>query len=244
MAETLTIEVDEKGQIGTLPDPLQKFLDTRIKEAYRKGAEKVETELKHKLRSEADEERIKLLESENSRFKELEAKRKGDHEEAKKLAEERHAAELRDREDKLAAKDAELSRRHERLRAMLGAEIRAAATAAGARDESLPELQKLLGADLDLDATTLEGFVKDADGKPLEKDGKRVSIEFHVAQYLADHPHHLKTGRGKGGSAPGGQSLRGGTVVTDKDAAIAAAASNPSAVNVNNAIRSIRKQAS
>lgn len=245
MADTLTIELDEKGNIGTLPEKVQTFLDTRINDAFKRGAEKVEKELKPRLRSEVDEERLKTLESENSRFKEAEAKRKGEHEEAKKIAEERHAAELKEREDKLTAKEQEIARRDERLRAMLKSEVRAAAAAAGARTESLPELEKLLGAELDLDPTSLEPFVKGAEGKPkTDKDGKPITIEGFVTQYLADHPHHLNGKRGQHGKAGGGATLRGSQLQTDdKETALAAVEEEPTAQNQNAAIAAIRRKA-
>jgi hypothetical protein len=242
MAE-ITIEVDDKGNIGTLPDPVQKFLDKKINDAHRRGAESAEEKLRPRLRSEVDEERLKTLEAENSRFKEAELKRKGEQEEAKKLADERHAAELKDREEKLAAKDSEITRRQDRLRSMLKTEVRAAAVAAGARAESLAELEKLLGAELDLDAQTLEPFVKGQDGKPAtDKDGKPQTIEGFVTQYLADHPHHFGRTPGKSGRATGGATFHG-AVAGDKESALAAAQVNPNAVNVNAAIRSIRKPA-
>lgn len=243
MAETLTVELDDKGNIGKLPEPLQKFLDTRINESFRKGAEKVEAELKPRLRSEVDDEKLKSLEAENLRYKEAEAKRKGDHEEAKKLAEERHAADLKDRDDKLTAKDAEITRRDTRLRSMLGTEIKSAAVAAGARDESLPELMKLLGADLDLDPQTLEPFVKGADGKPATgKDGKAITVEGYVQQYLADHPHHLKRTPGRPGGAQGGQSMRGGKGASEVEQATEALAKNPNVSNLTAAVRASRQR--
>lgn len=241
--EKIEVELDDKGNIGTLPEPLQKFLDSRIKDAFGKGAKKVEDELKPRLRSEADEERLKALAEENSRFKEEEAKRKGEHEEAKKIAEDRHAAALKDREDKLTAKEQEIARRDSRLRAMLGTDIKAAAVAAGARDESIAELVKLLGAELDLDPESLEPFVKDKDGKPAkDKDGKAITVEGLVTQYLADHPHHFKRPASRTGGAQGGATMRGtpANVGTDKDQAIAAVEENPSAQNVNNALARIR----
>jgi hypothetical protein len=244
MAE-ITIEIDEKGNIGKLPEPVQKFLDQRINEAFGKGAKKVEEELKPKLRSEADEERLKLLAEENSRFKEEEARRKGEHEQAQKINDERVAAALKDRDDKLTAKEQEIVRRDDRLRKMLGSEIKSAAVAAGARDESLPELMKLLGADLDLDPTSLEPFVKGADGKPATgKDGKAIAIEGYVQQYLADHPHHLKRTPGRSGNASGGATLRGVKGGGEVEETQAALAQNPNFHTLTAAVRASRTRAS
>lgn len=245
MAETLTVELDEKGNIGKLPDALQKFLDTKINDAFGRGAKKVEEELKGKLADPAQLERLKLLDDENSRLKEAEARANKNFEEANRLAQERHDKALADKDGALTAKEQEIARRDARLRASLGSEIKAAATAAGARDASLPELVKLLGADVDLDPTTLDAFVKGPDGKPATgKDGKPVTIEGFVQQYLADNPHHLNTTRGRSGKASGGLHLRGGQVDADKESAIEAAQDNPSAKNVTTAIGAIRKKTS
>jgi F0F1-type ATP synthase membrane subunit b/b' len=241
MAE-LTIEVDDKGNIGTLPEPVQKFLDSKINDAFKRGAAKVEQDLKDRIADPAEKERLKLLEEENSRFKEAKAKADKDYETAEKIKEERHLAALKEREEKLSQTQQEIARRDTRLRASLGSEIKAAATAAGARDASLPELVKLLGADLDLDPTTLEAFVKGTDGKPkTDKAGQPVSIEGFVQQYLADNPHHLNSARGKSGRATGGASMQGLTAEPgSKDEALAVALDNPTARNVSAAIGRIR----
>lgn len=239
MGEKLEIEIDDTGNIGALPDALQRAFDRKVTESVKKAEEN----LKAKLTVDpAEKERLKLLEEENSRFREEQAKAAKDYEAAEKIREERHAASLKEREDKLTASQQEIARRDSRLRSMLGSEVRAAAAAAGARDESLPELVTLIGHALDLDPETLEPFVKGAEGKPLEKDGKRVSIDAHVQQYLADHPHHLKGHRGKSGNAQGGATLRG-AAVGDGDP-IAAAEEMPSTKNVTAAIGAVRKRAS
>jgi hypothetical protein len=139
----------------------------------------------------------------------------------------------------------EVARRDARLRTMLGSEIRAAAVAAGARDESLPELVKLLGADLDLDAD-LQAFVKGEDGKArTDKDGKAVSIEGFVTQYLAAHPHHLRKAGGVPGRSSDGASFRR-SAPTGADAAVddamAAVAANPSTRVLAGAVRAIRSR--
>lgn len=244
MAE-LTIEIDEQGNIGKLPEPVQKFFDKGFNEAFKKGAAKVEAELKEKLADPAERERLKLLEQENAKFREEKALAEKNYDEARRLQEERLAKALAEKDEHVKAKDQEIARRDTRLRSMLGAEIRAAAVAAGARDESIPELVKLLGADLDLDAD-LNPFVKGEDGKPREKDGKRVAVEGWVTEYLAAHPHHLKGGRSTPGRATGGATYRqtpGSAADAEREGALAAVADNPSPRTIAAAVRSIRQRA-
>ena len=238
------VEVADDGSIGALPEPFQKEFDRKVSDAVTKAQKNLEAKFAGQLADPAEKERLKMLSDENSRLKEAEARAAKNFEEADRLKEERHAAALKEREDKLTSKDSEIVRRDSRLRSMLGSEIRAAATAAGARDESLPELVTILGFQLDLDGDSLEPFIKGADGKPLEKDGKRVPIEAHVQQYLVDHPHHFNATRGKSGRASGGATLRGHGVHGETDAAIAAAAENPNPKNVTSTISAIRKKAS
>mgnify|MGYP001559356587 CR=1 FL=1 len=244
MAE-LTVEVDDKGNIGTLPDALQKFLDKQINESFRRGASKVEAEMKDKLADPAEKERLKLLEDENHRYKEEKALAEKNWEEAARLKEERHTKALADRDAIAVTTQAEIARRDVRLRAMLGAEIQAAAVTAGARLESTVELQKLLGADLDLDAM-LQPFVKGADGKPvLATDGTPQTIQGYVTQYLADHPHHLQSTRGTSGRAAGGASLRGLPATgadADVERALATVEDQPSGANLAGAIGAMRRR--
>lgn len=239
MAEVVNVEIDDAGNVTTLPEPLQKLFDARLKDAFKRGAEKVEKELVGKIPDAAERERLKLLEQENARFKEERALAEKNYEEARRLQEERLSKIAAEKDEHLKAKEAEIAKRDDRLKRMLGAEIRAAAVAAGARDESLPELQQLLGAGLALDAD-LEPYVVGSDGKPLEKDGKRVSIEGFVTQYLADHPHHLRRASVTPAKAAGGVSYRGGAQPTAKAEALEALRVDPSVTNIAKTLRTLR----
>lgn len=245
MAE-VTIEIDDQGNIGTLPEPVQKFFDTKFKAAFKEGASKAEKEFAGKVADPAERERLKLLEAENARFKEEKALADKNYEEARRLQEERLSKIAAEKDEAIQARDAEIARRTDRLKSMLGSEIRAAAVAAGAREESLPELEKLLGADLDLD-TDLRPYVKGADGKPAEKDGKPITIEGFVTQYLVDHPHHLRGSRGTPGRSTDGVSFRRAPAsaadVAVEDS-LAAVATNPSTKTIAGAMRAIRSRAS
>lgn len=204
----LEIEIGEDGKVGTLPEPLQKFFDTKFDEAFGKGKAKAAEEAKGQG-DPVTAEKLKAAELENSKLKEAEALRTKNYEEAERLRNERHANELKERDEKVTKASAEVTRHTERIRELTRNEVRIAAVAAGARQESLDELAVLLGSRIGLD-DALQAFVTDAKdaGKPLlDKDGKAVSIEGFVTQYLADHPHHKAAPGGRGGGAPGGRSL-------------------------------------
>ena len=244
MPDTLTIEVDEQGKWGTLPEPLQRFVDRAVAEAYKRGAEKTEARLSDRVVDPAERERLKQTEADNQLLREEIATRDKNFEEAARLREERFQKSLSDAESRVTMAAQEIERRTARLKDMLGAEIRAAAVAAGAREESLAELSKLLGADVDLD-TNLEPFVRAADGSPREQDGKPMSIQGLVSEYLATHPHHLKGGRSTAGRAQGGVALRQamGQTTDAADDAFAAVAENPSTRNIGGVIKTIRARA-
>jgi hypothetical protein len=243
MAE-VTVQIDEQGKFGTLPEPLQQFVDRAIRDAYKSGAEKAEQRLADRVVDPAERERLMQTEQDNRLLREEIATRDKNFEEAARLREERFQKTLTDAEARVAAASQEIERRTSRLKDMLGAEIRAAAVAAGAREESLPELSKLLGADVDLD-TDLRPFVRASDGSAREQDGKPMSIEGLVREYLASHPHHLKGGRSTSGRAQGGVAVRQamGQVSDAHDDAFAAVAENPTVRNVGAAIRSMRARA-
>ena len=244
MPEPITVEVDEHGNIGPLPEVLQARLDKAINDAFWRGAHKVEREMSSRGIDPAERERLKQAEADANLLREEIATRDKNFEEAARLREERFQRELDQREQALKSKETEIGRRDARLRGMLGAEIRAAAVAAGARDESLSELSKLLGADIDLDAD-LNPVVKDANGEPRLSDGKPVTIEGLVKEYLAAHPHHLKGGRSTSGRAQGGVAMNRamGQVADAHDEAFAAVAENPTTRTVGSAIRSMRQRA-
>lgn len=244
MADPIVIEVDEQGNIGTLPEPVQAFVNKAINEAFKRGAQKVEREMSSRAIDPAERERLLQAQADANLLREEIATRDKNFEEAARLREERFQRELDQREQALKSKETEIGRRDARLRGMLGAEIRAAAVAAGAREESLPELQKLLGADLDLDEN-LEPFVKGEGNAPkLDKDGKPVSIEGLVREYLASHPHHLRGGQSQSGRAQGGASIgRSVAAPSPADEAVERLAADPSLRNLTAAVRNVRLRA-
>lgn len=244
MPDPIVIEVDEQGNIGTLPEPVQAFVNKAINEAFKRGAQKVEREMSSRAIDPAERERLLQAQADANLLREEIATRDKNFEEAARLREERFQRELDQREQALKSKETEIGRRDARLRGMLGAEIRAAAVAAGAREESLPELQKLLGADLDLDEH-LEPFVKGEGNAPkLDKDGKPVSIEGLVREYLASHPHHLRGGQSQSGRAQGGASIgRSVAAPSPADEAVERLAADPSLRNLTAAVRNVRLRA-
>ena len=240
----IELEVGEDGSIAKVPEPVQKLID----KAFGKAKAEALDEARKASANPVELERIKSIESENSRLKEAEAKRKGENAEAEKIRNERHAAELADRDDKLKRAADEVSRRTQRLTELVSKEIRAVAMAAGARKESLDELEVLLGGRIGLD-DALQVFVKDAKdvGKAaLDKDGKPVGVEGFVTQYLTDHPHHKAKPDGRGGGAGGGRSLSGSSLTgleADKAADLEEVARNPNVNNVARAFARIGKSA-
>jgi hypothetical protein len=198
------IDVTDDGKIGTLPEPVQKFVDGLIGDAHKRAYEKAAAEAKRQGYDPVERERLTQLEAEKKAREIADLERDKKYEEAQKLRDERHQKDL-------AAKDEAINQREARIRKGLRADIRAAALRHGAREESLDELALILSGDLDLDSD-LEPYVKGTDGKPAaSQDGKPVSIEGHVNAYLDTHPHHRKAPAGQGGGARGGASFAGAT---------------------------------
>lgn len=244
----IEVEIGDDGAIGTLPDELQKFLDKKINRAYSDGADKALKALKENAKPDPVEvERAKTLEIEVSKLKEAEAIREKRYEDAQAEAKKRHDAELAEKAAALEAKDAEVKRRTDRINELARKEIRAVALAQGARKESLDELELILGSSIGLD-DALQVFVKDTQdaGKGrLDKDGKAVTIEGFVAQYLTDHPHHKSAATGRGGGASGGRSLSGASltgVEAEKAAVLDEVAKNPTVANIARAFAQAGKR--
>lgn len=199
------IEVGENGEIGTLPEPLQKFLNKQIDQAYQKGADKAEKRLGALAVDPKELERLRTIEKEAEDTRLQLAERDKDWKTAQEIRDKRHADELE--KERLAH-----GKTKTKVRELVGKSIRAAAVEAGARAESLDELERLIGADVDLDAD-LNPFIKGADGTPLTTDkGEAVTLEGYVSDYLAKKPHHKAGTPVKGGKAPGGAAMRGSPV--------------------------------
>lgn len=240
------IEIGDDGKIGTLPEPLQKFVNDKFDEAFGKGKAKAATDAQAQITAAVEQarkeerekagkpsdqaaiEKAKNLEIELSKLKEEDAVRAKDFAEAQRLREERHANELKDREKALADLDAgrkaEVHKYAARLRETVDADIRFEAARAGTRDDSMDEVGELLTKFVDVDAETLKPVVnvaafkvKFADSK-LGDDGKPVAIEGLVAEYLSRKPHHKAPVKGTGGGARGGFSTTGtGTKAKDPE---------------------------
>ncbi len=206
---TVEIEIGENGEIGKLPEDIQKFLDKRINDAYQKGADKAEARFKSLIVDPKEIERLRTVEkeAEDQRIALLERDKK--YEEAQQIRDKRH-------NDALKAEQDAHGKTKTKIRELVGKSVRAAAVEAGARAESLDELERLIGADVDLD-DELNPFIKGKDGNALaDKDGNRIGIEGYVADYLERKPHHKAAPPAKGGKAPGGASLRGPTPPTNE----------------------------
>ena len=234
----LEIDVDDNtGRVarinGELPDPVQRLYD----EAYGKGAEKAAREAKGQIESgiKAEleklkagngatdvltQEKIKSLETELSRHREADALRESCHADALKEVESRFERDKSEVVNKLTAAEQAIQARTERIRQYATDRIGTEALKAGAREESVDELQAILGRRVALD-DNLEPFVTDptdpskpamedvTDPKTQKVDRKPVTIQSLVAAYLAEKPHHRSTGHGRSMAARGGQSLNG-----------------------------------
>jgi hypothetical protein len=245
---TIEIEVADDGSIAKIPEPVQKLID----KAYGKARAEATDESARNMKAEIDKlkkagelsaverEKLKTLESDHSTLSEQLARAKNDHIEADRIRTERHTKELADRDGKIAEGKAEVDKRTERVRQLVVKELSAIAMAEGARKESLPELEVLLGSRVGLD-DALQAFVRDAKdaGKPaLDADGKSpLTLEGFVKQYLADHPHHKAPVSGRGGGARGGGSTQAAGATGEKAQALADLERNPTVGGIAAALR-------
>ncbi len=240
---TIEIEVGDDGAPKSVPEPFQKLID----KAFGQGQAKAADELRKTHKPDPVEiERAKTLEIEVSKLKEAEAIREKRYEDAQAEATKRHQAALDDERKSADVLKADIAKRTTRIQELVRKDIRAAALEAGARKESLHELEKLLGDAVGLD-DALQPFVKGKDaGQPLlDKDGKAVTVEGYVASYLADNPHHKAAPGGRGGGAPGGRSLSGQHLTgadAEKAEAFERVAANPTIQNVASAFSRIGKR--
>src|SRR5262245_21795267 len=216
------IEIDDKGEfVGELDAAftavLEKVKSASHGEGYGKGAQKAAEEAKGQIEAAIKAEKAKL-EAEQPLLK---AKWDGIDQENKHLRtqldttvtenrkrmtelSESHATELTQRMEALA-------KRNDKIKGLVNQNLRSLAAQAGAREESLTELEVILQHRIGYDEH-MEPFVIAEDGKGPAKTaaGNPLGIDVFVKQYLDNHTHHRKPAPGRGGDARGGASLRGG----------------------------------
>lgn len=224
------VDIDDKGEfVGQLPTELDAIL-TKIKsashgEGFGKGAQKAAEEAKQQIASAIAAEKAKLeamaplerekwqgIDEQNKALKgQLETTLSESRKQMTSTAE-THALEL-------TRKAEAVQKRNLKIQALVTANLRSLAASAGARDESLSELEVILQHRIGFD-DDMEPFVKGEDGTPAKTTaGNPLPIDAFVKQYLDNHPHHRKPVAGRGGNAPGGSSLRHGGTTTTLDSA-------------------------
>lgn len=222
------LEIDDKGEfIGQLPTEfstvLEKIKSTAHGEGYGKGNQKAVEEAKAQIESAIKAEKLKLEASmplEKAKWDEIDQQNKHLKTQLEQLAtesrkrsterEEAHATELTQRMQKMAIRDT-------KIRNLVNGQLRVLAAAAGARDESLSELEVILQHRIGYD-DDMEPFVKTEDGKEVAKTaaGNPLGIDAFVKQYLDNHPHHRKPATGPGGRQGGvAATLRSAGTVTN-----------------------------
>ena len=188
---TLAVPLNADGTIGTLPDPLQKFFESKLKDALKRGQAQTASP------DPVERERLRQLEAENQAFKVADAERDKRYEEALTLRDTEYTA-------KLTAAKAEVDKRHARLLVSLGAELRAAALQAGVSDEALVPLEAVLRPRLAL-SDTLDPVVL-VDGKPSD-----LTIAQLVQEEVDSRPSVYRAKpTGASGGSRNGASLSGG----------------------------------
>ena len=206
-----TIELDDKGDFnGEMPAEIQQILARtgaeQYKVGYGKGVEQAAKEAKKQIEDTInlekqrmaameplEKERVARIEAENQSLASRLADLSKESDRTLKSREESHAREIVQRTEAI-------KRREERIMQLTKSQIRIEAAQAGARDESLDELEIILGNYVGYDDDMMP-FVKGADGQPQTVAGKPVGLSAFVTQYLNAHPHHRKVVAGRGGQA-------------------------------------------
>lgn len=215
------IELDDKGEfVGTAPAEVDAIFKRIEAEHYRigvgKGYEQAAKEAKQQIddtvrfelakkdaMAPLEKERVSKIEADNADLMVKLTESARDHDRLLKNREETHARELLDRADRLTRRDA-------RIRDLTKTQVRQEARVAGARDESLEELEMILTNYIGFD-DDMSPFVKNLDGTPQLLHGKAIPLATFVGQYVENHPHHRKPAPGRGGDARRGASLSGGS---------------------------------
>lgn len=249
----LELEIDDKGEfVGTLPTEFSAVLDkiksTAHGEGFGKGAQKAAEEAKAQIASAVAAEKAKLEAQwpiERQKWgeidelnKHLKTQLEATASESRKTLmarEEAHASELTKRVDAMNKRDA-------RIRELVTAQLRALAAQAGARDESLSELEVILAHRIGY-TDDMTPHVKAEDGSEAKTTaGNPVPIEAFVKQYLDNHPHHRKAASGRSGDVRRGASTIPSGAPTLDAAKAAYEGGDRSASAINNIFEATRRK--
>ena len=215
----IEIELDDKGELlGEVPEGLQALFKRTESSAYgqgygkgvQKAAEDAKKQIEDNLRAELakrealaplEKEKYARIEEDNLSLKTRLAEAMREADRTMKSREETHARELVDRAEAI-------KRREARIQELTKRSLRALAISHGAREESLSELEVILGSSIGFD-DEMEMFVLDEAGEPRTVHGRPMKMDEYVKDYLDTHPHHRKPPATAGGSARGGATLHG-----------------------------------
>jgi hypothetical protein len=251
----IEVELNEQGEIvGEAPESLKAIFarieNTAHGQGFGKGAAKAAEEAKAQIASAvaAEKARIEALaplerekfqreSEENKTLKQqmLEASRETDRQ--MKAREEAHATQLLERAEAI-------KKRNALIVDLTKAQLRGEAVRAGAREESLAELEVILHAAIGYTDDQVP-FVRNDDGTPKTVQGKPQTIAAFVKEYLDGHAHHRRPTGGTGGGARGGASFHGhpGGVPSFDQAAKRIHEGDRSAGAINELFESTRKKA-
>lgn len=226
----LEIEIDDKGEfVGALPTEFDAILQ-RIKsvshgEGFGKGNAKAAEEAKQQIADAIKSAKMKMeLEQplERQKWAEIDERNKLLSAQVEQISAESRK-QLTAREEVHATETTKrveaLKKRESKIQDLVNSSLRIMATQAGARDESLSELEVILQHRIGFD-DDMEPYVKGEDGQPAKTvAGNPLGIPAFVQQYLDNHPHHRKPTTGRGGDARRGASLSGHPSPASIDAA-------------------------
>lgn len=245
------IDIDEKGELLETPAELKALFERAEIAAYgngvRNGQGKAAEDGKKALDEALKAERAKWdaqMPLEREKWSQSDAENKAlksqlldlTREQQKTLQqrEDTHAAEILKRSEALKLRDGKIS-------ALVTANLKALAAQFGAREESLPELEVILGSQIGFD-DSMDPYVKGPDGQPRLLQGKQMSVDAFVKDYLDTHAHHRKVDNRRGGGAQGGATYRGYQAPTSDRAVQRIHEGDRSADAINDLFQATRKK--
>lgn len=210
---SITVQLTADGDLAEVPPEIQAIFDrvaagerkkatvTAMEEVTKDAKRQIEQTVKERLAEHdamapVQAKRLESLEGENRALAEKLSETTTASDQQRRTLEDSHARDLMARNERLEA-------RERKIRELTGQSLLGVALKHGASEQALEVLTVYFGSRIGYDED-MNPYVRGEDGEPMTSQGKAVTVDQFVADFLAKNPNFRSPVGRKAAPAPGG----------------------------------------